>query len=324
MLLKSVSYILIFSFLLTASGCYTTKNYSDTPEILIAKEKGKKDIVYDDLDSMTLINNKIINLDLHTAQFIKSRTDSSYKFVYFYPRVVFDTTKMLALKSNKAYYKDAVPDTLDIHNISMIHYTISKLDNEKTALTIGLSILFAACSLFNNWIVGISFCMEWFKTLMNKKLITYSLLFSFLLTVSGCYTTKYYSETPENMIEKEKGRKVIYEDLDSMTLIDNKTYDLSDYDAWFSKKLTDSSYKFVYYYPRQIFDSVKMIATKSKTAFYKNSVPDTLDISRISFLHYTESKMLSRTYTYIILGIGIPAFILFFIAMFSIPWGGVG
>ena len=159
---------------------------------------------------------------------------------------------------------------------------------------------------------------------MLLKSVSYILIFSFLLTTSGCYTTKYYSETPENMIEKEKGRKVIYEDLDSMTLIDNKTYDLSDYDAWFSKKLTDSSYKFVYYYPRQIFDSVKMIATKSKTAFYKNSVPDTLDISRISFLHYTESKMLSRTYTYIALGIGIPLFILFFVAMFSIPWGGVG
>lgn len=160
---------------------------------------------------------------------------------------------------------------------------------------------------------------------MNKKLITYTLLFSFMYLASGCYTTRYYSETPENMIEKEKGEKgIVYEDLDSMTLIDNKTYDLSNYDAWFSKKLTDSSYKFVYYYPRQIFDSVKMIATKSKIAFYKNSVPDTLDISRISFLHYKESKILPRTYTYIALGIGVPAFILFFVVMFSIPWGGVG
>ena len=141
---KIITYTLLFSFLLTVAGCYTTKYYSDTPEILILKEQGKKDFVYDDLDSMTLINNKTIDLDLHTARFIQSRTDSNYKFVYFYPRVVFDTTKMLTLKSNKAFYKDAAPDTLDIRNISMIHYTISKPDNANTALTIGLSILIAA------------------------------------------------------------------------------------------------------------------------------------------------------------------------------------
>ncbi len=141
MLLKSVSYILIFSFLLTASGCYTTKNYSDTPEILIAKEKGKKDVVYEDLDSMTLINNKSIDLELHTSRFIQSKTDSSYKFVYYYPRQVFDTAKMLALKSKKAFYKNSVPDTLDLNNISTIHYTLSELDSKKTNLTIGLSIL---------------------------------------------------------------------------------------------------------------------------------------------------------------------------------------
>jgi hypothetical protein len=138
---KLITYTLLFSFLLTVAGCFTTKYYNDTPEVLITKEQGKKDFVYDDLDSMTLINNKTIDLDLHTAQFIKSRTDSSYKFVYYYPRVVFDTAKMLALKSNKAFYKDAVPDTLDIRNISMIHYTTSELDSKKTNLTIGLSIL---------------------------------------------------------------------------------------------------------------------------------------------------------------------------------------
>jgi hypothetical protein len=144
MFLKSVSYILIFSFLLTASGCYTSYYYADSPEELIAKEKGKKDFVYEDLDSMTLISNKTIDLELHTSRFIQSRTDSSYKFVYYYPRVVFDTAKMLSLKSNKAFYKDAVPDTLDIRNISMIHYTISKPDKSKTFLTIGLSIAIAA------------------------------------------------------------------------------------------------------------------------------------------------------------------------------------
>ena len=141
---KPITYTLLFSFLLTVAGCYTTNYYSDTPEVLISKEKGKKDFVYDDLDSMTLINNKTIDLDLYTARFIQSRTDSSYKFVYYYPRVVFDTAKMLSLKSNKAFYKDAVPDTMDIRNISMIHYTTSKLDNSKTALTIGLSIAIAA------------------------------------------------------------------------------------------------------------------------------------------------------------------------------------
>ena len=138
---KIITYTLLFSFLLTAAGCYTTKNYADSPEELIAKENGQKNVIYEDLDSLTLINNKTIDLDLYTSRFIKGRTDSSYKFVYFYPRVVFDTAKMLSLKSNKAFYKDAIPDTLDIHNISMIHYSISELDNAKTVSTIGLKIL---------------------------------------------------------------------------------------------------------------------------------------------------------------------------------------
>jgi len=141
---KIITYTLLFSFLLTAAGCYTTKNYADSPEELIAKENGQKNVIYEDLDSLTLINNKTIDLDLYTSRFIKGRTDSSYKFVYFYPRVVFDTAKMLSLKSNKAFYKDAVPDTLDIRNISTIHYSISTLDNSKTILTIGLSIAIAA------------------------------------------------------------------------------------------------------------------------------------------------------------------------------------
>jgi hypothetical protein len=125
------------------------------------------------------------------------------------------------------------------------------------------------------------------------------------------------------MIEKEQGTKnVVYEDLDSMTLINNKTINLDLYTSWFFKSVKENDYKFVYYYPRVVFDTTKMIATKSKTAFYKNSVPDTLDIRYISFLHYTETKMQkSKTITFVALGIGIPAFILFVIALFSIPWG---
>lgn len=160
---------------------------------------------------------------------------------------------------------------------------------------------------------------------MNKKLITYTLLFSFLLTVAGCFTTNYYSETPENMIENEQGQKgIVYEDLDSLTMINNKTIDLDLYTARFIQSRTDSSYKFVYYYPRVVFDTAKMLSLKSNKAFYKDAVPDTLDIRNISYLHYTEKKMLPRTYTLIGLGVGIPAFILFFVFVLSIPIGGLG
>jgi hypothetical protein len=145
--IKLITYTLLFSFLLTASGCYTTKNYADSPEELIAKEKGKKDVVYEDLDSMTLKSNKNFDLSLYTSRFIKGRTDSSYKFVYYYPRQVFDTAKMLALKSTKAFYKDAVPDTLDIRNISLLHYSISIPDNSKTLKVIGLSVLIPAVTI---------------------------------------------------------------------------------------------------------------------------------------------------------------------------------
>jgi len=158
-----------------------------------------------------------------------------------------------------------------------------------------------------------------------KNLITYTLIFSFLLTTAGCFTTNYYSETPENMIENEQGQKgIVYEDLDSLTMINNKTIDLDLYTARFIKSRTDSNYKFVYYYPRVVFDTAKMLSLKSNKAFYKDAVPDTLDIRNISYLHYTEKKMLPRTYTLIGLGVGIPAFILFFVFLFSIPIGGLG
>lgn len=138
---KIIIYILVFSFLLTASGCYTTQYYSDPPEYLIEKENGRKDVVYEDLDSLTLINNKTIDLDLYTSRFVKNRFDSSYKFVYYYPRQVYDTAKMLALKSTKAFYKDAVPDTLDIRYISFIHYSKTIFDDSRTFKIVGYSVL---------------------------------------------------------------------------------------------------------------------------------------------------------------------------------------
>ena len=152
---KIITYVLLFSFLLTVTGCYTTQYYSDTPEYLIEMEKGKKDVVYEDLDSLTLINNKTIDLDLYTSRFIKNRNDSSYKFVYYYPRQVFDTAKMLAQKSTKAFYKDAVPDTLDIKKISLIHYSISNFDDSKTFKIIGLSILIPAVTIGLIFLIGI-------------------------------------------------------------------------------------------------------------------------------------------------------------------------
>ena len=120
MIRKSVSYIIIFSFLLTASGCFTTQHYSDPPEVLIAKEKGKTDVVYDNIDSLTLINKKSISLSDYSSRFIKSYMDSSYKFVYF--------------------YKTSVLDTIDIKNISSVHYSITKADNKKV-LPYGIALM---------------------------------------------------------------------------------------------------------------------------------------------------------------------------------------
>ncbi len=125
MIHKTFSYILILSFLLTASGCFTTKNYSDPPEVFIAKEKENKGVEYDNIDSLTLINKKTVNLSDYTSRFIRSYMDSSYKFVYF--------------------YKTSVLDTIDIKNITSVHYSITKSDNkrfERQVLPyIGLAIL---------------------------------------------------------------------------------------------------------------------------------------------------------------------------------------
>ncbi|MFZ4590109.1 MAG: hypothetical protein ACOYN6_03865, partial [Ignavibacteria bacterium] len=136
---KTFSYILIFSFLLTASGCYTTQSYSDPPEIFIAKEKENKGVKYDSIDSLTLINNKSVSLKDYTSKFIKSYTDSSYKFIY--------------------YFKTSVLDTIDIKNITSVNYTISTPDNDKTVHTVthaffiplailGVIFLFAAPKIF--------------------------------------------------------------------------------------------------------------------------------------------------------------------------------
>lgn len=108
---KLITYTLIFSFLLTASGCYTTKYYSDPPEVFIKKEKENNDVKYDNINGLTLINKKTISLSDYTSRFIKSYMDSSYKFVYF--------------------YKTSMKDTIDIKNISSVHYSISKADNKK-------------------------------------------------------------------------------------------------------------------------------------------------------------------------------------------------
>ena len=120
MIRRTFSYILIFSFLLTASGCFTTKNYSDPPEVFIAKEKENKGVKNDNIDSLTLINNKSISLSDYTSRFIKNYMDSSYKFVY--------------------YYKTSVNDTIDIKNISSVHYSITKADNKK-ALPYAIAII---------------------------------------------------------------------------------------------------------------------------------------------------------------------------------------
>jgi hypothetical protein len=139
MIRKIISHILVFSFLLMVSGCFTAQNYSDPPEVLIKKEKGQNDVVYDNIDSLTLVNNKTINLSNYTSRFIKSYMDSSYKFVYF--------------------YKSTILDSIDIKKISYIHYTVSKPDNDKTLhyvahsifvplAILGIVFLFAAPKIF--------------------------------------------------------------------------------------------------------------------------------------------------------------------------------
>ena len=127
MIRKTFSYILIFSFLLTASGCFTTKQYSDPPEVFIAKEKENKGVGNDNIDSLTLINKKSISLSDYTSKFIKNYMDSSYKFVYF--------------------YKTSVLDTIDIKNISSVHYSISKADNKK-ALPYAIALMILPFALW--------------------------------------------------------------------------------------------------------------------------------------------------------------------------------
>ena len=121
---KLITYALLFSFLVTAAGCYTTKNYADSPEELIAKEKGKKDVVYSNFDSLTLVNNKSVKLSDYSARFINNYSDSINKFVY--------------------YSKKSVPDTLDVRNILFISYSIPEFQPGRTITVVAVSVIVAA------------------------------------------------------------------------------------------------------------------------------------------------------------------------------------
>jgi hypothetical protein len=118
---ESIIYILVFSFLL--AGCYTTDNYSDTPQNIIL---GKSKIELNDdfvLDSLTLKDNKKLTFKDCYTEFLDCNKDNCKKLA------VGKLIKIIGEKpgdissSSIISYKKLTPDTIEVSKISLMHYS---------------------------------------------------------------------------------------------------------------------------------------------------------------------------------------------------------
>jgi hypothetical protein len=153
---------------------------------------------------------------------------------------------------------------------------------------------------------------------MNKKIISYTLLFSFLFTVSGCYTTQSYSDTPDKIFsgKSDIDLKGDYT-LDSISLRNKRTITLENYVAYYIERQKEKY--LLYYNPKLIvIDYAFMQETKSKDLLFKKPVADTISFNAIDSMYFTGSK---TDVSYAVLGcvIGIPVALFISVLLFAMP-----
>ena len=144
-----------------------------------------------------------------------------------------------------------------------------------------------------------------------SEIITYVLLFGFLLSINACTSTEYLYDSPQRILKGDSD--IEFDDglykLQSITLYDNREIKLKDYAAKFLEKPGKETL-FAYFYPKNlIVDSLLMAETNSKITLYKKPVADTLNIKEIETMHFTKSKVESSTIVLLSV-IGIPLAIL--------------
>jgi hypothetical protein len=121
MLKSSIIYLLIFSFLL--AGCYTTSNFSDTPQN-IRSGKSKIELNGDYiLDSLTLKDGKIVTFKDSFSEFLDCNKDSCSKLAVGKLLRIYDEKSSGYMYSKDIIYKKSVPDTIEVSKISLMHYS---------------------------------------------------------------------------------------------------------------------------------------------------------------------------------------------------------
>jgi hypothetical protein len=130
MVKSSIIYLLVFSFLL--AGCYTTEQYSDTPNnIILGTSKIKQD---DDFvpDKIILQSDSTINLSGYITKFIECGRDTCSKFVYRSKDLVCDTIKASGQNPVTIRCKEPVTDTIDVSKIKKMQYLKKEYDSGST------------------------------------------------------------------------------------------------------------------------------------------------------------------------------------------------
>jgi hypothetical protein len=138
MIKASIIYLLVFSFLL--AGCYTTEQYSDTPENIISGKsviKQNEDFV---MDKIVLKSDSTIRMNNFITRFIECNKDTCSKFVYRSRDLVCDTIKTAGQNSIEVRCKEPVTDTISVSKIKKMHYQKNEFDS-------GSSIFIAAILL---------------------------------------------------------------------------------------------------------------------------------------------------------------------------------
>ncbi|MDD5360830.1 MAG: hypothetical protein PHN88_01755 [Ignavibacteria bacterium] len=144
MVKSSVIYLLVFSFLL--AGCYTTDNYSDTPQNIIS---GKSDIERSEdyvLDSLTLKDGKIMKFKDSFSEFLNCNYDGCSKLAVGKLIRMYNDKSSGYMYSNDITYKKSVPDTIDVSKISLMFYS-KKNTNYIPYIVVGGVVIAAAVSL---------------------------------------------------------------------------------------------------------------------------------------------------------------------------------
>ncbi|MDD5360833.1 MAG: hypothetical protein PHN88_01770 [Ignavibacteria bacterium] len=146
MLKTSVVYLLIFSFLL--AGCYTTDNYSDTPQNIIS---GKSKIELNDdfiLDSLAFTDSKNLSFNDIFIRFLDCNKDGCCKFETRRAYRINDDKSHGIIYSDEVTNQRAIPDTISINNISKMYYHRGYYDYE--VIAIGLVALAGVVYFFLN------------------------------------------------------------------------------------------------------------------------------------------------------------------------------